>query len=268
MESSPSPDLDELDPKRTFYRRIVAALKDAHVPFLIGGAHALKHYTGIARETKDLDLFIRPKDVEYALDTISAAGYRTEVTFSHWIGKAFYDEYVVDIIFNSGNGISEVDDAWFDHASKDEIFGISVLMCPTEEIIWSKAFVMGKERFDGADIMHLLLAYGDRLDWQRLLSRFGPHWRVLLSHLVMYGFIYPSERKTVPDWVMQELAQRLLHETSSDPPAERVCLGTLLSHLQYRVDIEYWGFKDARLLPKGTMTREEIDLWTSAFEKK
>lgn len=268
MESSPSPDLDELGPKRTFYRTVIAALKDAHVPFLVGGAYALKHYTGIARETKDLDLFIRSKDVEYALDIISAAGYRTEITFPHWIGKAFYDEYVIDLIFNSGNGISEVDDAWFDHASKDEMFGLPVLMNPAEEMIWSKAFIMERERFDGADIMHLLLAYGDRLDWQRLLSRFGPHWRVLLSHLVMYGFIYPSERRKVPDWAMRELAQRLLHETGSEPPAERVCLGTLLSHMQYRADIECQGFKDARLLPKGTMTREEIDLWTSAFEKK
>lgn len=268
MESSLSSDLDELDPKRTFYRRIIAALKDAHVPFLVGGAYALKHYTGIARETKDLDLFVRPKDIEYALDTLSATGYRTEVTFSHWIGKAFHDEYVVDLIFNSGNGISEVDDAWFDHASKDEIFGLSVLMNPAEEMIWSKAFIMERERFDGADIMHLLLAYGDHLDWPRLLGRFGPHWRVLLSHLVMFGFIYPSERGKVPDWVMQELTRRLLHETNSEPPMERFCLGTLLSHMQYRSDLECHGFKDARLLPKGTMTREEIDRWTSAFEKK
>lgn len=268
MESSSSSNLEELDPKRTFYRRIVVALKDAHVPFLVGGAYALKHYTSVARETKDLDLFIRPKDVEYALDTISVAGYRTEITFSHWIGKAFYDEYVVDLIFNSGNGISEVDDAWFDHASKDEIFGISVLMNPAEEMIWSKAFIMERERFDGADTMHLLLAYGDRLDWQRLLSRFGPHWRVLLSHLIMFGFIYPSERKTIPDWVMQELMQRLHQETSSEPPAERICLGTLLSHLQYRADIECQGFKDARLLPKGTMTKDEIEQWTAAFERK
>lgn len=266
MESSPATKPDELDPKRTFYRGTLQALKDAHVPFLVGGAYALRHYTNITRETKDMDLFVRPKDIEYALDVIAAAGYRTELTFSHWIGKALYDDYVVDLIFNSGNGISEVDEAWFDHASQGEIFGVTVTMCPAEEIVWSKAFIMERGRFDGADIMHLLLIYGDRLNWQRLLDRFGPYWRILLIHLILFGFIYPGERNRIPAWIMRELLRRVNDEMNCPPPEERICLGTLLSHLQYRIDVDGWGFKDARLLPKGSMTQEEIECWTAAFE--
>ena len=51
---------------------------------------------------------------------------------------------------------------------------------------------MERERYDGADVAHIILAYGDRMDWRRLIDRFGRYWRVLLSHLVLYGFIYPS----------------------------------------------------------------------------
>ena len=66
---------------------------------------------------------------------------------------------------------------------------------------------MERERYDGADVAHLLRAHGDRLDWPRLLRRFGPHWRVLLSHLVLFGFIYPGERALVPAWVMDAAAR-------------------------------------------------------------
>jgi hypothetical protein len=58
-----------------------------------------------------------------------------------------------------------------------------------EETIWSKAFVMERERYDGADIAHLLRASAERLDWHRLLERFDAHWPVLLSHLILFGFI-------------------------------------------------------------------------------
>ena len=42
---------------------------------------------------------------------------------------------------------------------------MNVLVAPAEESLWCKAFVMERERFDGADVAHIILAYGDRLDW-------------------------------------------------------------------------------------------------------
>ncbi len=54
---------DELDPRTSrFYVNALAVLAEAKVPYLLGGAYALAHYTGIARHTKDLDLFVRPAD--------------------------------------------------------------------------------------------------------------------------------------------------------------------------------------------------------------
>ena len=69
---------------------------------------------------------------------------------------------------------------------------------PIEEMIWSKAFLMERERFDGADVLHLVRARQKEINWPRLLSRFGEHWRVLLSHLVLFPYVYPNDplRKT------------------------------------------------------------------------
>jgi hypothetical protein len=91
---------------------------------------------------------------------------------------------------------------------------------------------------------------------------------VLLSHLILFGFVYPAERDLVPEWVMQELIYRLSHELQTTPPDELLCQGTLLSREQYLMDTLQWGYQDARLLPQGTLTQEEVDHWTAAIEKK
>ena len=257
----------ELDPAtREFYLRALRSLNDSQVPFLVGGAFALGRYTGIERYTKDFDVFIRRCDYERVMETLAASGCSTELTHPHWLGKAKCDNGFVDVIFSSGNGVAAVDDEWFAHAPDGEVLGIPVKLCPAEEMIWSKAFVMERERYDGADIMHLLLARGPQLDWPRLLRRFGPHWRVLLCYLVLFGFIYPSEQRRIPRDVMQELADRLRRQTEHPPPAERICWGTILSRAQYLIDIECWGFRDARLVDPGFMTCDEIARWTAAID--
>jgi hypothetical protein len=82
---------------------------------------------------------------------LESAGYRTEVSFPHWLAKAFGDDGFVDVIFSSGNSVAEVDEEWFTHASQDEILGVPVSLCPAEEMIWHKGYVQERERFDGAD---------------------------------------------------------------------------------------------------------------------
>jgi hypothetical protein len=255
---------DELDPQsRTFYCRSLDILTKSQIPFLIGGAYAFERYTGIARHTKDLDIFVRPDDCPRILEVFSKAGYYTEMTVPHWLAKAFCDENFVDIIFKNANGLGAVDDRWFEHAIEEEVLGMPVRICPAEEMICSKAFVMARDRFDGADVAHLLRACSERLDWSRLLQRFGNHWRVLFSHLILFGFIYPGERSRIPSWVMEELSQRLQQEINSAAGAEPLCQGTLLAPLQYQIDIEQWGYEDVRLAPRGNMTETEIYQWTA-----
>lgn len=234
-----------------FYRDVMQILRAEGVPFLIGGAYALGGHTGIVRETKDIDLFVKPDDCPRALEVIARRGYRTEMTDPVWLGKAFDDTRFVDFIFRSGNGLAEVDNEWFTYAAQSKIFGVEVDLCPVEETIWSKAFTMERDRYDGADIAHLLLVCGPLLDWDRLLRRFGEHWRVLLSHLILYGFIYPAERAQVPPHVLENLSARLIEETHHGIGLERLCQGTLMSRLQYLVDVEQWGYQDARFASAG-----------------
>ena len=257
-----------MDPaSRAFYRDALGRLDREDVDYLVGGAYAFARYTGIERHTKDFDIFIRRQDYERAVGVLQRAGYETELTFPHWLGKGFGGrnrEFFVDLIFSGGNGVAEVDDEWFAHAPRGEALGLPVRMMPVEEMIWSKAFVMERERFDGADVAHLIRARQNELNWPRLLQRFGEHWRVFLAHLILFAYIYPNDRAPQP--AIDELLSRLKTEPSTDPEL-RICRGTLLSRAQYLVDVEKWNYADARLVPLGTMTPEEMAVWTDAIEK-
>jgi hypothetical protein len=243
---------------RRVYVAALRALRRAGVEFLIGGAHALGPYTGIVRDTKDLDVFLRGRDCDSALAVLANAGFKTELTFPHWLGKARAGDRFIDLIFGAGNGVAIVDDLWFTHATPGNVFGVPVLLCPPEEMIWSKAFIMERERYDGADVAHLILACGRELDWGRLLGRFGRRWRVLLSHLILFGFVYPGEQGVIPDAVLAHLLRRLDRERAGHAEGGRVCDGTLLSRQQYLVDVTERDYADGRLAPRGEMTSAEI----------
>jgi hypothetical protein len=249
----------------TFYRRTLHVLSDATVPFLVGGSHAFLEYTGIVRNTKDFDLFLRRSDVERAMEALRDAGYRTELTFPHWLAKAWQHDDFVDLVFSSGNGICTVDDGWFEHAVETQVLGMPVKIVPCEELLWQKAFVMERERFDGADIMHVLRARAEQIDWGRLVARFGERWPLLYTYLIFFSFVYPSEASRLPGAVLDELARQHV-ATRAAPPQDRVCQGTLVSRGQYLLDIGQYGYADARLAPRGGMSAEDAIFWTWAID--
>jgi putative nucleotidyltransferase-like protein len=264
-----APSIEEDVPPHTaqFYRRALRALVDCGIPFLVGGAFAHACFTGIRRMTKDLDLFIRRVDYERVASLMQAQGWRAELSYPHWLAKVYAGEDFIDLIFNSGNGLWPVDERWFRGNAQAQVLGVAVRIANMEDGLLSKCFIMERERFDGADIAHVLQACAEDLDWPALLERFGPHWRVLLAHLTLFGYIYPGERHRVPRWVMETLLGRLAAQTRQ-PPADdpHLCAGTLLSRAQYQHDVERLGYVDGRLTPLSTMTPKDVAEWTEAAQ--
>jgi hypothetical protein len=252
----------------TLYRLGLQDMQRSGIPFLVGGAFALEGYTGVVRRTKDLDVFALRQDVDGLMRFLADAGYETEPRFPHWISKARREDHVIDIIFGSGNGICAVDEKWFGAAPTATVLGERVRLVPVEEMIWSKSFIMERDRYDGADIAHLLHARSDSLDWGRLLWRFDRHWRVLLSHLVLFGFIYPGRRLQIPHWLMREMIQRLDAEMQTLSSDRNVCQGTLLSWGQYLDHIQQGDYEDARHRPRGSLTIGDTTFVTERFQEE
>jgi len=259
-------------PTREFYLRVLDVVEDAGVRYVVAGAYALAYHAGIVRHTKDMDLFVRRQDVPVALDALEKnLRTRSDWAHPHWLAKAWADEAdhtdgaFVDFIFRSANGLCAVDDDWLDHACPGDVLGRYAPLCPAEEMIWSKSWVQARERFDGADINHLIQARAAEMDWRRLVDRFASGnnggERVLLGHLLNFGFVYPAERDKVPAWVLEELFDTVRNEP---PTREKICRGTMLSWDQYLPDVTERGYADARLQPLGNLTQAEIDGWTAA----
>lgn len=226
-----------------FYRDALELLKKHEMPFLVGGAFALREYTGIYRNTKDIDLFIKAGDYQQALKVFTDNGYEVEVTDSRWIAKVFHKGYFIDIIYNTTNNLCPVDDSWFKQAIDKEMLGIPIRCVAPEELIWCKSYIQDRERFDGADINHLILRQGKGLDWERLLGRLGQHWQLLLAHLLNFQFVYPADRDIIPRWLFDNLLQKAHHQYDIPASKNKVCRGPIIDHSSYEIDIVDWDYK-------------------------
>jgi hypothetical protein len=228
-----------------FYRDAIGILKQSNADFMIGGAFAMFKYTGIYRDTKDLDVFCRCTDYPKILKCFAAHGYRTELHDVRWIAKVFKGEYFIDLIFNTVNCICTVDDSWFLNATENEFAGVeNVKFLGPEELIWCKIYVQNRERFDGADVNHVILKYGQNLDWKSLLQRMDQHWHLLLAQLIIFQFVYPADfPNIIPRWLYDELIARANEQYELPPPLEKVCRGPLIDQTQYSIDIKEWNYK-------------------------
>ncbi|GGH63689.1 hypothetical protein HNQ91_002467 [Filimonas zeae] len=229
---------------RAVYYEALKLLLENEVPFMVGGGFAFFHYAGVFRDTKDLDIFCKPGEYAAICKLLEKHGYTVELTDARWLAKLYKGEYYIDIIFNSTNGICTVTDTWYAHAQQGSFDDLTVPIIPAEELIWGKIYVQNRERFDGADINHLMLRYGRQLDWKRLAGYFDQHWHLLLSQLLSFQFIYPADyADIIPRWLFDELIQRAQQQYDMPASQNKVCLGPLIDQTQYQTDIKDWDYK-------------------------
>jgi len=227
-----------------FYAESLTLLKESAVPFLLGGTYAVCAYTGLSRPTKDIDVFCKAGDFPRILSYFQDRGFTTEIEDERWIGKVFHGELFFDVIFNSAAAINPVTDAWFGERHSAKIMGLDVQLIPPTELLFSKAFVQMRSKYDGPDVAHLILRRRGDIDWKRLLAHMEQYWEVLLMHVLNFRFIYPTERDAIPDWLLDELLTRLNERARLPVPQTRICRGRLFSREDYLIDVTDWGFAD------------------------
>lgn len=236
----------EFEPEEAgVYAEALKALQQANVPFAVGGACALQAHTGIRRSTKDLDLYLKPPSLKTALDALRQAGFRTFVEEPHWLAKGYRDPYFVDLIFGNSNGLLRVDDEWLQNGPELDVVGTQARAISVEDLVATKTYIGVRHCFDGADVAHLIRAVQGNLDWQRVLSRLQENRVLLLWQLIFFQFVYPAHS----DYVPQDLMEQLLSEHimgSTFLVESGTCQGPLLDPFSFSVDIEDWGYKDAR----------------------
>jgi hypothetical protein len=228
--------------QRALFCEVLQHLNNAGVPYVVSGAFALQKHTGIWRNTKDLDLFLPPQVVPEALRHLQEQGFETEVRDPVWLAKAHRDGYFVDLITGMSNAIITVDQSWIERSSETVVLGVPTRVLAPEELIASKLFVNFRERFDGADVAHVLYGTKGKLDWQRLLHLVGDHWELLLWELILFRYVYPSKQNFVPRKVWDDLLLRLRREL--DHPSSTAFRGSLIDEKMFAIDVKEWGMED------------------------
>jgi len=250
--------------QRSLFCEVLQHLNSAHVPYVVSGAFALQQHTGIWRNTKDLDLFMTTEVVPEALRLLNQAGFDTEVRDAVWLAKAHRDGYFVDLITGMSNAVITVDQSWIDRSLPCTVLGVPSRVLGAEELLASKMFVNFRERFDGADIVHIIYGTKGSFDWQRVLQLVGEHWELLLWELVLFRYVYPAHQDYVPRQIWDELLSRFakgLRTSQKDAPFR----GSLIDEKMFFIDTNEWGMENllkeqrARREPRieiepGTMT--------------
>jgi len=222
------------------FRDVLEALERSGVPYTVSGAFALRQHTGICRQTKDLDLFVTAENSAAALECLRQEGMECDVVDPVWLAKARRGDYFVDLITGMSNGLITVQDSWIERSHPAVVYGVTTRVLAPEELVASKIFVTRRERFDGADIAHVIYGTYGKFDWRRELELVGEHWEMLLWYLLLYHYVYPANADYVPPEIWDELLHRFKVELKH-PNRDMQFRGSLIDERMFAIDVEEWG---------------------------
>jgi nucleotidyltransferase DUF2204 len=158
-------DLDELIGT---LKRGGAALRDAEIPFMLGGSLAAWARGGPAA-TKDLDLMLRPEDAERALAELERIGMRPERPPEGWLLKAYDDGVLIDLIYDPQDG--PVDDDMFARAEEMEVYATRLQVSALEDVLVQKLLALSEQDPDYSSVLELARSLREQVDWDDVRTR-------------------------------------------------------------------------------------------------
>ena len=146
----------------------VAALRDAGVPFMLGGSLAAWARGG-PEPQNDLDFMIRPQDAEAALEALAQAGMRPQRPPEEWLVKAWHGDVMVDLIFRP-SGL-EVDDEALSRAQTLSVMAVGTPVMALEDVLVTMLCSLSEHSLDYARLVSIARALREQIDWPRLRAR-------------------------------------------------------------------------------------------------
>jgi hypothetical protein len=204
--------LQRLPPEQwSVYKSVMARARNLGLQFAVGGGFATMTYTGQWRDTKDIDFFVTERDKEQMIRVMAECGladyYERQPYQRHWLYRSYKDEIIVDVIWGMANRRAVVDEAWL-HGPEVDFDGERFRLVPAEETLWSKLYVLQRDRCDWPDGLSLIYSMGMDLNWRRLLERIKEDAPLLSALLSVFGWLCPDRAREVPSWIWNELGTR------------------------------------------------------------
>ena len=254
VQATSSTPLELPEEQEALFREVLTLFEKAHWPYAVAGAFALRQHTGIYRFTKDLDIFLSAESASEVLVCLRKHDFVCEVCDPVWLAKVHRGEYFIDLITGMSNAVIAVDNSWIERAHPAKVCGVQTRVLAPEELIASKLFVTRRERFDGADIAHIIFGAQGNLQWDRILQLAGDHWELFLWSLVLFRYVYPAYTHYVPRSLWRDLLARLSNEIDMPNPGAKF-RGSLIDDAMFAIDVEEWGLANLLLDHRASRTK-------------
>ena len=155
-------------------KKSAAALREADVPFLLGGSLAVWARGG--PETRhDLDFVIKPEDADRALAVLADAGMRPEKPPEEWLHKAWDGDVLIDLIYGP-RGL-EVTDEVIERGDLLHVIGITIPVMAIGDVLATKLMALHEHELDYTGLLRIVRAVREQVDWHslRLRTRGSPY---------------------------------------------------------------------------------------------
>jgi hypothetical protein len=164
-----SPDVEHPRPAiEASMKKTVAALREADVPFLLGGSLAVWARGG--PETRhDLDFVIKPEDADRALRVLEDAGMKPEKPHEEWLHKAWDGEILIDLIF-APRGLEVTDDV-IERGELLHVVGITIPVMAIEDVLATKLMALHEHELDYTSVLRIARSVREQIDWRSLRTR-------------------------------------------------------------------------------------------------
>ena len=185
--------MTEFDEFLETLKKTAAVLREADVPFLLGGGFAAWARGG-PETVHDLDYMVRPSDAERALEALESAGLRSAKPPEGWLYKAWDGDTLVDLIFRPSG--TDVDDAMFERSDELDVQAVPMNVMSLEDVMVSKLLAMREHEVDYDGVLETGRALREQIDWDAVRERTGesPYARAFFYLAEELGILTPDRR--------------------------------------------------------------------------
>jgi hypothetical protein len=169
----------------TTLKRVAAVLKQAEIPFALGGSFAVYAHGGHSSD-HDVDFLIREQDKERALEELGAVGFEVEQPPEDWLVKVYDDGRMVDLIYRPIE--MPVTDATLADSVVRPVDAIAMPVLSATQLMIHKLMSYTQHYCDFATGLPVARSLREQIDWERVrrethLSPYAEAFLVLLDRL-------------------------------------------------------------------------------------
>jgi hypothetical protein len=209
------------------YSCVLNRICDEGIPFALGGGLALGYYTGTLRRSKDLDIYVTPENKDRVIAIMSRCGmsdyFEQQPYDREWIYRGYHNGVIIDIIWAMANKRTTVDAVWTSSGPTVHLCGQTFNVVPPEELLWSKLYVLQRDRCDWPDLFNLMAAVGPTMNWTHLSSRAAEDRALLKALLSVFAWVAPERAMCIPRrvWRSFDLVQPIPVADPAGRPSRR-----------------------------------------------